>query len=142
MQLLDPLAPVEAGEVLVTFGSRSGRPYAPGIPIGEIVEVSGTPGQLTRVATVRPFVDVSSPTWWASWWSRRGGPSRRRAAHAAAEPHSIGHRSDGQPVSRRHGRPQPHGVGRPDGHPRAHHERLTWTWRRALLATVLLYLPP
>jgi rod shape-determining protein MreC len=60
MQLLDPLAPVESGDDLVTFGSQSGRPYAPGIPVGEVVEVSGTPGQLTRVATVRPFVNVSA----------------------------------------------------------------------------------
>lgn len=60
LQLLDPLAPVEPGDRLVTFGSRGGRPYAPGIPIGEITEVAGTPGQLTRVATVRPFVNVSA----------------------------------------------------------------------------------
>lgn len=58
-QLLDPLAELRTGDALVTFGSRGGRPYAPGIPIGEVVEVSGTAGQLTRVATVRPFVDVS-----------------------------------------------------------------------------------
>lgn len=59
-QLLDPLADLQPGEALVTFGSRSGRPYAPGIPIGEVVTVSGTGGQLTRIATVRPFADVSS----------------------------------------------------------------------------------
>ena len=58
-QLLDPLAELRTGDALVTFGSRGGRPYAPGIPIGDVVEVSGTAGQLTRVATVRPFVDVS-----------------------------------------------------------------------------------
>lgn len=59
-QLLDPLADLQPGEALVTFGSRSGRPYAPGIPIGEVVSVSGTGGQLTRIATVRPFADMSS----------------------------------------------------------------------------------
>jgi rod shape-determining protein MreC len=58
-QLLDPLAQVKPGDALVTFGSRGGRPYAPGIPIGEIVDVGGSAGQLNRVATVRPFVDVS-----------------------------------------------------------------------------------
>ena len=47
------------GDALVTFGSKGGRPFAPGLPIGEVVDVSGAPGQLTRVATVRPFVDVS-----------------------------------------------------------------------------------
>lgn len=58
-QLLDPLAQVKPGDALVTFGSRSGRPYAPGIPIGEIVDVAGSAGQLNRIATVRPFVNVS-----------------------------------------------------------------------------------
>lgn len=59
-QMLDPMADLRLGDALVTFGSRGGRPYAPGLPIGEVVEVGGTPGQLTRVATVRPFVDVST----------------------------------------------------------------------------------
>lgn len=58
-QLLDPLAELVIGDALVTFGSRGGRPYAPGIPIGEVVGITGTAGQLARVATVRPFVDVS-----------------------------------------------------------------------------------
>jgi rod shape-determining protein MreC len=58
-QLLDPMADVRAGDALVTFGSKGGRPFAPGIPIGEVIEVQGTPGQLTRVANVRPFADMS-----------------------------------------------------------------------------------
>ena len=62
LQLLDPLAPINRGEALVTFGSKAGRPYAPGIPIGEVVDVTGTAGQLARVATVRPFVNVSTLT--------------------------------------------------------------------------------
>ena len=61
-QVLDPLAELRIGDALVSFGSRGGRPYAPGIPIGEVVGVSGTAGQLARVATVRPFVDVSTLT--------------------------------------------------------------------------------
>ena len=58
-QLLDPLAELVIGDALVTFGSRGGRPYAPGIPIGDVVDITGSAGQLARVATVRPFVDVS-----------------------------------------------------------------------------------
>lgn len=58
-QLLDPLGVIESGDSIVTFGSKGGRPYAAGIPIGEVVDVSGTAGQLARLATVRPFVDVS-----------------------------------------------------------------------------------
>ena len=59
-QLLDPLASLEKGAALVTFGSKDGRPYVPGVPIGEVLSVSGTAGQLSRVATVRPFADIST----------------------------------------------------------------------------------
>lgn len=59
-QLLDPLAKLDVGNALITFGSRQGRPYAPGLPIGEVVDISGSAGQLNRIATVRPFVNVST----------------------------------------------------------------------------------
>ena len=49
-QLLDPLADVRAGDALVSFGSKGGRPYAPGLPIGEVLSVSGSAGDLSRVA--------------------------------------------------------------------------------------------
>lgn len=58
-ELLDPLADVRVGDALVTFGSKGGRPYAPGLPIGEVIDVEGTGGQLTRVARVRPYADMS-----------------------------------------------------------------------------------
>lgn len=59
MQLLDPNAPIAVDDILVTFGSKGGKPYAPGIPIGVVTDVSGTPGQLTRMASVQPYVDMS-----------------------------------------------------------------------------------
>jgi rod shape-determining protein MreC len=59
LQLLDPFAPAQVGDRLVSFGVRGGA-YVPGIPLGTITEVAGTPGQLTRVAKVAPFVDPTS----------------------------------------------------------------------------------
>lgn len=59
MQLLDPLAIVDVGDVVVSFGSEGGRPYAPGIPIGVVAEMRGTEGQLTRSAILEPYVDIS-----------------------------------------------------------------------------------
>lgn len=59
MQLLDPLAVVDVGDIIVTFGSEGDRPYAPGIPVGTVAEMRGTQGQLTRSAIVTPYVDVS-----------------------------------------------------------------------------------
>ena len=58
-QLLDPLGEVNPGDAVVTFGSKNGRPYAPGLPIGEVFDVTGSAGQLARIATVRPFANVS-----------------------------------------------------------------------------------
>jgi rod shape-determining protein MreC len=60
MQILDPLAPVDAGTAVVTFGSEGGRPYVPGVPIGVVTEVKGSPGQLARIAVLRPYVDMST----------------------------------------------------------------------------------
>jgi rod shape-determining protein MreC len=57
-QLLDPFAPVAVGDRLVSF-HVSGGVYVPGVPLGTVTSVSGTPGQLTRVAAVEPFVDVT-----------------------------------------------------------------------------------
>jgi rod shape-determining protein MreC len=59
LQLLDPFAPVQAGDRLVSFGFEGGV-YVAGIPLGTITDVRGTPGQLTRIATVVPFVDVTT----------------------------------------------------------------------------------
>jgi rod shape-determining protein MreC len=59
-QLLDPYGALEVGDRVVTFGSKGGRPFVPGVPIGQIVAVSGTPGQLTRMATLRPYVNPST----------------------------------------------------------------------------------
>jgi rod shape-determining protein MreC len=58
-QLLDPLGEANPGDAVVTFGSKDGRPYAPGLPIGEVVDVSGSAGQLARIATVRPYANMS-----------------------------------------------------------------------------------
>lgn len=59
MQLLDPLAVVDVGDIVVSFGSEGGRPYAPGIPIGVVAEMRGTEGQLTRSAILEPYADIS-----------------------------------------------------------------------------------
>ena len=60
LQLLDPLgAPVQVGDRLVSWYVKGGV-YTPGIPLGTVRAVSGTPGQLTRIAKVTPFVDMTS----------------------------------------------------------------------------------
>ncbi|GII87271.1 hypothetical protein Ssi03_52610 [Sphaerisporangium siamense] len=58
-RLLDSAATLAAGRRIVSFGSENGVPYAPGLPVGVIERVEPTPGELTRVAYARPFVDFA-----------------------------------------------------------------------------------
>lgn len=48
-----------AGQRVLTRGSVNGRPYVAGVPIGEIVSVSGGAGQL-QTAVVRPYVNLGA----------------------------------------------------------------------------------
>ena len=60
LQLLDPFAPVQAGERLVSFGVEGGGRTCRASRSARSPRCAGTPGQLTRVATVVPFVDVTA----------------------------------------------------------------------------------
>jgi len=60
LEVLNPQAEVAVGDALVTLGSRDGRPFVPGVPIGEVYRVAATPGALTRTALVRPYVDFTT----------------------------------------------------------------------------------
>ncbi|MFD4907715.1 rod shape-determining protein MreC [Kitasatospora purpeofusca] len=59
VSLLNGKAQVKEGDRLVTFGSQSGRPFVPGVPVGRVVQVEATPGQLTKTVLVEPFVQFT-----------------------------------------------------------------------------------
>ncbi|MFE9423369.1 rod shape-determining protein MreC [Kitasatospora sp. NPDC006697] len=59
VELLNGKAQVKAGDRLVTFGSQSGRPFVPGVPVGKVVQVEATPGELTKTVLVEPFVSFT-----------------------------------------------------------------------------------
>ncbi|RKT17955.1 rod shape-determining protein MreC [Streptomyces sp. 1114.5] len=59
VSLLNGKAQVKAGDRLVTFGSQSGRPFVPGVPVGKVVEVQANAGQLTKTVLVEPFVQFT-----------------------------------------------------------------------------------
>ncbi|GAA0678354.1 rod shape-determining protein MreC [Kitasatospora atroaurantiaca] len=59
VSLLNGKAQVKTGDRLVTFGSQSGRPFVAGVPVGKVVEVEATPGQLTKTILVEPFVQFT-----------------------------------------------------------------------------------
>ena len=47
-------------DVVVTWGSRSGAPYVPGVPIGTVEAVFSSPREQAKHAVIKPFVDFSS----------------------------------------------------------------------------------
>ncbi|MFC8919637.1 rod shape-determining protein MreC [Streptomyces sp. WAC05374] len=59
VQLLNGKAKVKAGDRLVTFGSQADKPFVPGVPVGEVVRVDPSTGNLTRNIYVRPYVGFS-----------------------------------------------------------------------------------
>jgi rod shape-determining protein MreC len=60
LQLLDGQSTVLRGDRLVTFGSQGDTPYVPGVPVGEVLSVRGSPGSQTRTATVAPYADFTA----------------------------------------------------------------------------------
>ncbi|MCB0919103.1 MAG: hypothetical protein KDC39_11115 [Actinobacteria bacterium] len=59
LTLVDPFAEIAAGQTLVTVGSAQNRPYPAGLPVGDVAELLGVPGDLNREALVEPAVDFS-----------------------------------------------------------------------------------
>ncbi|MGG7573777.1 rod shape-determining protein MreC [Streptomyces sirii] len=59
VQLLNGKATVRKGDRLVTFGSSRDKPFVPGVPVGRVVKVEPSNGDLTRTLQVRPFVSFS-----------------------------------------------------------------------------------
>ncbi|MEU6392752.1 rod shape-determining protein MreC [Streptomyces sp. NPDC046939] len=56
VQLLNGKAKVKKGDRLVTFGSQADKPFVPGVPVGTVVRVDPSGGDLTRTVYVQPYV--------------------------------------------------------------------------------------
>jgi rod shape-determining protein MreC len=59
-EIFDPLAEIQKGDRIVTWGSEGGRPFVAGVPIGEVTSVKSSPGLLTKSARVKPYVKLST----------------------------------------------------------------------------------
>ncbi|MFJ8697181.1 rod shape-determining protein MreC, partial [Streptomyces roseolilacinus] len=59
VQLLNGKAKVKPGDRLVTFGSQADRPFVPGVPVGEVIRVDPSSGDLTRRLFVRSYAGFS-----------------------------------------------------------------------------------
>jgi rod shape-determining protein MreC len=56
VQLLDGKADVHKGDRMVTFGSDADKPFVPGVPVGKVVSVEPSAGNLTKTVEVQPYV--------------------------------------------------------------------------------------
>lgn len=56
VQMLNGKAKVKKGDRMVTFGSQADKPFVPGVPLGEVVKVDPSGGDLTRTVHVKPYV--------------------------------------------------------------------------------------
>ena len=62
LQLLDNTTRIKKGDVLLARGSQSGRPFVPGVPIGEVTKIDNSPGAITQTADIRFYADFSALT--------------------------------------------------------------------------------
>ncbi|MFF2506201.1 rod shape-determining protein MreC [Streptomyces sp. NPDC058067] len=56
VELLNGKAKIRKGDRLVTFGSQADKPFVPGVPVGRVVRVDPSGGDLTRTIYVQPYV--------------------------------------------------------------------------------------
>ncbi|WP_203338428.1 rod shape-determining protein MreC [Nocardioides limicola] len=60
LELVDETTVPAFGEVVLTWGSRGGAPYVPGIPIGKVEAIVSNPRETTQRAIITPFVDFAA----------------------------------------------------------------------------------
>lgn len=58
LELLDPQASLSVNDIVVARGSAGGKPFVPGVPVGQVVSVERTPGALTRKAVLNPLAQL------------------------------------------------------------------------------------
>jgi rod shape-determining protein MreC len=60
LQLLDNSTEVKVKDVLLARGSQSGRPFVPGVPIGEVTKVDNSAGAVSQTAEVKFYANFST----------------------------------------------------------------------------------
>ncbi|CAB4549217.1 MAG: cell shape-determining protein [Actinobacteria bacterium] len=60
LQLLDNTTAVKVGDVILARGSSNGRPFVPGVPIGEVTAVDNSASAVTQTAEVKFYVNFST----------------------------------------------------------------------------------
>ena len=60
LQLLDNTEIVKVGDPILARGSANGRPFVPGVPIGEVTAVDNSAGAVTQTADVKFYTNFST----------------------------------------------------------------------------------
>lgn len=60
LQLLDNTTTVKVGDVILARGSSNGRPFVPGVPIGQVTSVDNSASAVTQTAEVKFYVNFST----------------------------------------------------------------------------------
>jgi rod shape-determining protein MreC len=60
LQLLDNTTEVKVGDPILARGSNNGRPFVPGVPIGEVTSVDNSAGAVTQTADVKFYTNFST----------------------------------------------------------------------------------
>lgn len=60
LQLLDNTTEVKVGDAILARGSNNGRPFVPGVPIGEVTSVDNSASAVTQTADVKFYANFSA----------------------------------------------------------------------------------
>jgi rod shape-determining protein MreC len=60
LQLLDNTQELKLGDVILARGSNNGRPFVPGVPIGEVTAVDNSAGAITQTADVKFYSNFAT----------------------------------------------------------------------------------
>ncbi len=60
LQLLDNTEEVKVGDAILARGSNNGRPFVPGVPIGEVTAVDNSAGAVTQTADVKFYSNFAT----------------------------------------------------------------------------------
>jgi len=60
LQLLDNTTEIKVGDAILARGSNNGRPFVPGVPIGEVTSVDNSASAVTQTADVKFYANFSA----------------------------------------------------------------------------------
>lgn len=58
LQMLSATGQLKPGDVLLSRGSSGDKPFVPGVPVGKVITIDNSTGQLTKQGRVMGFVDL------------------------------------------------------------------------------------